>query len=165
MCKNCLFQLRTPLQKRTCSKLFSSSTTTMWSLVKGADNCGEVCGLPVSCRTSDISWVKSAFPCQLIWSYSLVALWSVLVPGGLPCSGGGVCGGVWWSQLLFCCGSSGGFMLCLASVMDHFWCAEPVSNLVTRHLLNTSPCHLHNIWQPWKDHVSQICTPLLYIRV
>ena len=46
--------------------------------------------------------------------------------GGLPCSGGGVCGSVWWSQLLFCCGSSGGFMLCFASVMDHIWCTEPI---------------------------------------
>ena len=37
-----------------------------------------------------------------------------------------VCGSVWWLQLLFCCGSSGGFMLCFASVMDHIWCTEPI---------------------------------------
>ena len=77
-------------------------------------------------------------------------MWSVLVPGGLACSGGGVCGGVCWSQLLFCCGSSGGFMLCLASAMDHFWCTEPVSNLVLRHMLHTCI----SFQQPWKAHVS-----------
>ena len=44
-------------------------------------------------------------------------------------------------------------MLCFATVMDHFWCAEPVSNLVPRH---TSPCHLHNIVQYGsKAHVRQ----------
>ena len=52
---------------------------------------------------------------------------------------------LWRSQLLFCGCSSGGFMLCLGPVMDHPWCAEPWSNLITCNLLYTSPCHLQTL--------------------
>ena len=100
---------------RTCSTLFLSSTTTTTSFGKGAENCGEVCGVtasnPLKFQSTHEVWLPSDLSLCL---------------RGLPCSGGGVCSGVWWSQLLFCCGSSGGFMLCLASVIDHFWCAEPI---------------------------------------
>ena len=115
---------------RTCS-----STTTTWSMGKGADNCGEVCGLTVSCLsscqqpTTDISWVKSAFPWQQIWSSSLVALWSVRAPGGLALLWGWrlrqcvvvsaalLLWFLWWVHALPCF-RHGSFLVCRASVQS-----------------------------------------------
>ena len=157
--QNCLFQLCSPLQeRRTGAPVHQLLQHDQWEkgqtiVGRCADSLSAASALASNPPLISPGWSRPSLDNKFEAPVWLPSGLSVRL-GGLPCSGGGACGSVWWSQLLFCCGSSGGFMLCLASVMDHFWCAEPVSNLVTRHILNTSPCHLHNIRQPWKDHVS-----------